>query len=148
MLQSSHDCSNPTTLQCITHPIKLHECQSSVFILLKERKRLGDESNRALCLSPEKRRNLLLLIISLLQHSVSACNISPALLGWRHCSPTAPSSATINSSAREAEPDSACSGQHWGDEGEARIPTETEIPTEPQPEPAQDIGLLILVHHR
>lgn len=49
--------------------------------------------------SPEKRRNLLLLIISLLQHSVNACNISPAVLGWNQCPPPAPSSATINSSA-------------------------------------------------
>lgn len=49
--------------------------------------------------SPEKRWNLLLLIISLLQHSVSACNISPAVLEWNQCPPPAPSSATINSSA-------------------------------------------------
>lgn len=48
---------------------------------------------------PERRWNLLLLIILLLQHSVSACNISPALLGWNHCLPTAPSSATTNPSA-------------------------------------------------
>lgn len=99
LLQSSYGCSSATFLQCVTHPIKWNKCQSFVFILLKERKRLGDESNQALCFSPGKRWNLLLLIISLLQHSVSACNISPALLGWNHCLPTALSSATINSSA-------------------------------------------------
>lgn len=65
----------------------------------QRKKRIGDESNQALCFSPEKRWNLLLLIISLLQHSVSGYNISPALLGWNHCPPPAPSSATINSSS-------------------------------------------------
>lgn len=72
---------------------------SKFCVYFTQRKRLWDESNQALCFSPEKRWNLLLLIISLLQHSVSACNISPALLGCNHCPPTAPSSATINSSA-------------------------------------------------
>lgn len=97
-MQSSCDCSHPAFLQCVIPPIKWNKCQSSVFILLKER-RLGNESNKALCFSPEKRWNLLLLIISLLQHSVSGCNISPALLGWKHCPPPALSSATTNSSA-------------------------------------------------
>lgn len=40
---------------------------------------LGDESNQALHFSPQKKRwNLLLLIISLLHHYVTACKISPS----------------------------------------------------------------------
>lgn len=93
-----------------------------MFILLKERKRLGHESNQALCFSPERRWNLLLLIISLLQRSVSACNISPAPLGWTTACPLLPVlPQPIHQpwwgSARRAEPASACSEQHRGGGG-------------------------------
>lgn len=129
-----------------------NECPSSMFILLKERERLEDESNQTLCFPPEKRWNLLLLILSLLQHSVSACNISPALLGWNRCPPTALSSATINSSAPVpglSWESSAGLCLLWAAQGRRRWPEFLQKQPEPKPEPAQDnTGLLILVQHR
>lgn len=64
---------------CVKCPYKMKGTSKLRFLFLKERKTLGDESNQALCFSPQKKRwDLLLLIISLLHHYVTACKISPS----------------------------------------------------------------------
>lgn len=148
-MQSSYDCISPTSLQCITHPYQMNVQVPCLFYSKKEKGWRMSQIKHFVF----PREKMKLLILSLLQHSVSACNISPALLGWNRCPPTALSSATINSSAPVpglSWESSAGLCLLWAAQGRRRWPEFLQKQPEPKPEPAQDDTglLLILVQHR